>query len=68
MMYKKKGFNKKNFFSKQDEFDEYEFIVIKRKSTRNVHQYKESDDESDEENNYVGSKEMLFMEIGRAHV
>ena len=53
MMYKKKGFNKKNFFSKQDESDEDEFVVIKRKSTKNVHQYKESDDESDEESNYV---------------
>ena len=60
-MYKKKGFNKKKFFSKQDESDEDEFIVIRRKSTRNMHQYKESDDESNEESNYVGSKEMLFM-------
>ena len=60
-MYKNKGFNKKNLFSKQYEYDEDKFVVIKNKSTRNVHHYKESDDESDEESNYVGSKETLFM-------
>ena len=31
MALKKKGFNKKNFFSKQDESDEDEFMVIKKK-------------------------------------
>ena len=32
MAYKKKGFNKENFFSKQDESDEDVFMVIKKKS------------------------------------
>eukprot|EP00253_Pinus_taeda_P003638 PITA_03638 len=32
MAHKKKGFNKKNFFSKQDESDEDEFMAIKKKS------------------------------------
>ena len=40
-MYKKKGFNKKNFFSKQDEYNEDEFVVIKNKSTRNMRHHKE---------------------------
>jgi hypothetical protein len=31
MAHKKKGFNKKNFFSKQDESDEDEFMVIIKK-------------------------------------
>ena len=31
MVYKKKGSNKKNFLSKQDESDEDEFVVIKKK-------------------------------------
>ena len=62
-MYKKKGFNKKNLFSKQDESDEDEFVVIKKKSTKNMRHHKERDDESDQESNYVGSKETLFMEF-----
>ena len=61
MVYKKKGFNNKKFFSKQDEFNEDEFVVIKKKSIRNIPHHKGSDDESDEENEYVGSKEVLFM-------
>ena len=49
MAHKKKGFNKKNFFSKQDEFDEDEFMVIKNKS--------------DEESHHDESQEALFMAL-----
>jgi len=47
MGHKKKGFNKKNFFSKQDESDEDEFMVIKKKS--------------DVESGHDESQETLFM-------
>ena len=47
MAHKKKGFNKKNFFSKQDESNEDEFVVIKRKS--------------DEDSDHDESQETLFM-------
>eukprot|EP00253_Pinus_taeda_P031821 PITA_31821 len=43
------GFNKKNFFSKQDESDEDEFMVIKKKS--------------DEESDHDESQEALFMAL-----
>eukprot|EP00253_Pinus_taeda_P008146 PITA_08146 len=46
-VYKMKGTNKKNFFSKQDESDEDEFVVIKRKS--------------DEESDHDEKQETLFM-------
>eukprot|EP00253_Pinus_taeda_P007818 PITA_07818 len=46
-VYKKKGTNMKNFFSKQDESNEDEFVVIKRKS--------------DEESDHDESQETLFM-------
>eukprot|EP00253_Pinus_taeda_P028111 PITA_28111 len=49
MEYKKKGFNKKNFFSKQDESDEDEFMVIKKKT--------------DEESDHDESQEELFMAL-----
>eukprot|EP00253_Pinus_taeda_P002164 PITA_02164 len=49
MAHKKKGFNKKNFLSKQDESDEDEFMVIKKKS--------------DEESDHNGSQEALFMAL-----
>jgi len=61
MVYKKKGFNKKNFFSKQDEFDEGEFVVIKKKSTNQFPPRKGANEESDEENDHAGSQEVLFM-------
>ena len=47
MVYKKKGINKKNLFSKQYESDEDEFVVIKKKS--------------DEESDHAESQETLFM-------
>eukprot|EP00253_Pinus_taeda_P024384 PITA_24384 len=47
MAHKKKGFNKKNFFSKQYESDEDEFMVIKKKSN--------------EESDHDESQEPLFM-------
>lgn len=46
-VYKKKGINKKNFLSKQDESNEDEFVVIKKKS--------------DEESDHDESQETLFM-------
>lgn len=49
MAHKKKGFNKKNFFSKQDESDEDEFMVVQRKS--------------DEESDHDESQEALFMAL-----
>eukprot|EP00253_Pinus_taeda_P021501 PITA_21501 len=49
MAHKKKGFNKKNFFSKQDETDEDNFMVIKKKS--------------DEESDLDESQEALFMAL-----
>ena len=61
MVYKKKGFNKKNFFSKQDESDEGEFVVIKKKSTNQFPHRKGGNEESDEENDHAGSQEVLFM-------
>jgi len=61
MVYKKKGFNKKNFFSKQDESHEDEFVVIKKKSTNHFPHCKGDNDESGEENDYDGSQEVLFM-------
>eukprot|EP00253_Pinus_taeda_P035249 PITA_35249 len=60
-IYKKKGFTKKNFRSKQDEYDEDEYVVIKKKSSKDIFHHKESNDESDEENGYTRSKEVLFM-------
>ena len=47
MAHKKKWFNKKSFFSKQDEFDEDEFMLIKKKP--------------DEESDHDESQETLFM-------
>eukprot|EP00253_Pinus_taeda_P001430 PITA_01430 len=47
MVYKKKGINKKNLFSKKDESDEDEFIVIREKL--------------DEESDHAESQETLFM-------
>eukprot|EP00253_Pinus_taeda_P001537 PITA_01537 len=61
MVYKKKGFNKKNFFSKQDESNEDEFVVIKKKSTNQFPHHKGGNEESDEENDHTGSQEVLFM-------
>eukprot|EP00253_Pinus_taeda_P030544 PITA_30544 len=61
IVYKKKGFNKKNFFSKQDESDEDEFVVIKMESTNHFPHRKGGNDESDEENDYAGSQEVLFI-------
>lgn len=49
MTHKKKGFNKKNILSKQDEYDEYEFMVIKKKSN--------------EESDHDESQEELFMAL-----
>lgn len=49
MAHKNKGFNKKNFFSKQDESDEDDFMVIKK--------------ESDEETDHDESQEALFMAL-----
>ena len=46
-VYKKKGINKKNLFSKQYDSDEDEFVVIKKKT--------------DEENDHAESQETLFM-------
>ena len=63
MVYKKKGFNKKYFLSKQDEFDEDEFVVIKKKSTNQFPHCKGGNEESDEENDHAGSQEVLFMEF-----
>eukprot|EP00253_Pinus_taeda_P021883 PITA_21883 len=45
----------------KDEFDEDEYVVIKKKSFKDIFHHKESNDESDEENDYAGSKEVLFM-------
>lgn len=61
MVYKKKGFNKKNFFSKQDESDENEFVVIKNKSTNQFPHRKGGNEKSDEENDHARSQEVLFM-------
>lgn len=47
MIYRKKGINKKNLFSKKYESDEDEFVVIKKKSN--------------EESDHVESQETLFM-------
>ncbi len=58
---KKKGFNKKNFFSKQDKSDQDGFVVIKNKSTNHFTHRKGGNDESDEENYCVGSQEVLFL-------
>eukprot|EP00253_Pinus_taeda_P025126 PITA_25126 len=58
---KLKGFNKKNFFSKQDQSDEDEFVVIKKKSTNQFPHCKGGNEESNEENDHVGSQEVLFM-------
>lgn len=63
MVHKKKGFNKKNLFSKKDECDEDEIVVIKKKSTKNFPHHKGGNDESDEENDNVGIQEVLFMEF-----
>lgn len=60
-VYKKKGFNKKNFFSKQDKSDEDEFVVFKNKSTNQFPHRKGGNEESDEENDHAGSQEVLFM-------
>ena len=62
-MFKKKGFNKKNFFSKQDNSDEDEFVITKNKSTKDITFHKGNDDESNEENDYARSREVLFMEF-----
>eukprot|EP00253_Pinus_taeda_P032422 PITA_32422 len=61
MVYKKKGFNKENFLSKQDESDEDEFVVIKKKSTNQFTHRKGGNEESDEENDHARSQEVLFM-------
>lgn len=60
-MFKKKSFNKKNFFSKQDDFDEDEFVITKKKWTKNITFHKRNDDELDQENDYARSKEVIFM-------
>jgi len=61
MIYKRKGFNKNNLFSKKDESDEGEYVVIKKKSTNKFPHYKGGNDESDEENDHAASQEVLFM-------
>eukprot|EP00253_Pinus_taeda_P015055 PITA_15055 len=60
-MFKKKGFNKKNFFSKQDDSDGDEFMITKKKSTKNIIFHKRKDDESDVKNGSARSREVLFM-------
>ena len=60
-IYKKKGFTKKNFLSKQDESNEDEYVVIKKKLSKDIFHHKESNEESNEENDYARSKEVLFM-------
>jgi len=55
MVYKKKWFNKKNFFSKQDESNEDEFVVIKQKPTNQFPHHKGGNEKSDEENDHAGS-------------
>lgn len=42
---------------------EDEYVVIKKKSSKDIFHHKESNDESDEENDYAGRKEVLFMEF-----
>eukprot|EP00253_Pinus_taeda_P035728 PITA_35728 len=61
IVYKKKGFNKNNFLSKQDEPNEDEFVFIKKKSTNQFPHCKGGNEESDEGNDHAGSQEVLFM-------
>ena len=49
--------------SKEDESDEDELVVIKKKPTNHFPYRKGGNDELDEENDYAGSQEVLFMEF-----
>lgn len=54
-MFKKKGFKKNKLFSKQDDSNEDEFVITKKKSTKNITFHKRNDDELYEENDYARS-------------